>query len=113
MNFPASVSTGLPSCTKTVTIRINGQSVKLKQNHDVVVDGQDISKLPYSVAGIDIRSVSSIFLIGNVWNCHCKLYVNVYIVTAKLPNGIEVWWDGLTRAYIDLPAEFKGKTKVS
>lgn len=37
----------------------------------------------------------------------------MYDVTVKLPNGIEVWWDGLTRAYIDLPAEFKEKTRVS
>lgn len=65
MNFPASVSTGLPSCTKTVTIKINGQNIKLKQNHDVVVNGQDVSKLPFSIGGIDIRSISSIFLLGN------------------------------------------------
>lgn len=65
MNFPASVSTGLPSCTKTVTIKINSQNIKLKQNHDVVINGEDISKLPYSIAGTDIRSVSSIFLLGN------------------------------------------------
>ncbi|XP_030749920.1 hemocytin [Sitophilus oryzae] len=93
MNFPVSVSAGLPSCTKTVTIRINGQVIKLKQNHDVVVNGIDITKIPHNVAGVNIRAVSSIFL------------------QTELPNGIEVWWDGMTRVYIDLPANFKDKTR--
>uniref|UniRef100_A0AAR5QHC1 Hemocytin n=1 Tax=Dendroctonus ponderosae TaxID=77166 RepID=A0AAR5QHC1_DENPD len=93
MNFPASVSAGLPSCTKTVTIRISGQVIKLKQNHEVVVNGADVTKIPYNVSGSIIRAVSSIFL------------------QVELPNGIEVWWDGVSRAYIDLPASFKGKTR--
>ncbi|KAF7263559.1 hypothetical protein GWI33_001874, partial [Rhynchophorus ferrugineus] len=83
----------LPSCTKTVTIRINGQEIKLKQNHDLVVNGKDITKIPYNVAGVDIRAVSSIFL------------------QVELPNGVEVWWDGVTRVYIDLPGTFKQKTR--
>lgn len=29
-----------------------------------------------------------------------------------LPNGLEVWWDGITRVYIDAPARFQGNTKV-
>jgi hypothetical protein len=29
-----------------------------------------------------------------------------------LPNGLEVWWDGVTRVYIDAPARFQGNTKV-
>lgn len=93
MNFPVSISAGLPSCTKTVTIKMNGQTIKLKQNHGIVVNGRDINKIPHTVAGITIRSVSSIFLL------------------VELPNGLEVWWDGMTRAYIDIPANFKEKTK--
>lgn len=64
MNFPISVSSGLPSCTKTVTIRINGQNIKLKQNHDIVINGQDINRIPYEIAGVKIRAVSSIFIKG-------------------------------------------------
>lgn len=64
MNFPISVSSGLPSCTKTVTVKMSGQIIKLKQNHDLVINGQDITKLPYNIAGISIRAVSSIFLQG-------------------------------------------------
>lgn len=62
MNLPSSISSGLPSCTKTVTIRMNGQVIQLKQNHDVVVNGKDITKIPFNVGNIKIRSVSSIFL---------------------------------------------------
>lgn len=64
MNFPISVSSGLPSCTKTVTIKITGKTIKLKQNHELVVNGQDITRLPYSVEGTIIRTVSSIFSLG-------------------------------------------------
>lgn len=62
MNLPTSITSGLPSCTKTVTVRMNGQVIQLKQNHQVVVNGQDITKIPYAIDGIKIRSVSSIFL---------------------------------------------------
>jgi hypothetical protein len=30
----------------------------------------------------------------------------------ELPNGLEIWWDGVTRVYIDVPASFQGNTKV-
>lgn len=64
MNIPSSLSVGLPSCTKTVTIRMNGQVIQLKQNHGVIVNNQEITKVPYSIHGIKIKSVSSIFLLG-------------------------------------------------
>ncbi|KAL1513261.1 hypothetical protein ABEB36_002690 [Hypothenemus hampei] len=93
MNLPRSISSGLPSCTKTITIRMNGQVVKLKQGLDLVVNGQDIIKVPYNISGIVIRAVSSIFLL------------------VELPNGMEIWWDGVTRVYVDVPSTFKDKTK--
>lgn len=64
MNFPISVSSELPSCTKTVTIKINGQTIKLKQNQEVVVNGHEMTRIPYSIHGITIRTVSSIFILG-------------------------------------------------
>lgn len=36
--------------------------IKLKQNHDVVVNGADVIKIPYNVSGSIVRAVSSIFL---------------------------------------------------
>lgn len=69
MNLPTSIASGLPSCTKTVTIKINGQVVQLKQNHDLVVNGQDVTKMPYSIGGIKIRSVSSIFSLSKFPSC--------------------------------------------
>ena len=93
MNFPITVSSGLPSCTKTVTIRMSGQTIKLKQNQEILINDRDISKIPYRIAGITIRSISSIFIV------------------VKLPNDVEVWWDGLTRVYINVPASMKGDTK--
>lgn len=93
MNLPVSVSGGLPSCTKALTIKMEGQIIKLKQNHDLVVNGQDVTEVPYRISNITIRSVSSVFLI------------------VDLPNGIQVWWDGTNRAYIDIPPLFTEKTK--
>lgn len=45
-------------------------------------------------------------------NKNISILILISHVLAKLPNGIEVWWDGVTRVYIDLPATFKQKTKV-
>lgn len=113
MNFPISVSSGLPSCTKAVTIKMGGQTIKLKQNHELVVNGQDTTKLPYNVAGMQIRTVSSIFTQGILllYIFQKKLCIQ-FLHLVELPNGVEVWWDGLTRAYVDVPASFQGKTKV-
>lgn len=66
MNFPVSVSSGLPSCTKTVTIRHGRHVIKLKQNHELAVNGHDITKIPYKIEDIKIRAVSSIFLLGKI-----------------------------------------------
>jgi hypothetical protein len=64
MNFLPVSSSEFPSCTKTVTIRLNEHNIKLKQGREVLVDGQEVSKLPFTAAGAYIRVVSSIFLMG-------------------------------------------------
>ncbi|XP_069683352.1 hemocytin isoform X2 [Periplaneta americana] len=93
MNFAPQKSSEYPSCTKTVTIRMNGHTIKLKQGREVLVDEQDVSQLPFTAAGAYIHIVSSIFLM------------------VDMPNGLQIWWDGVTRVYIDAPASFQGKTK--
>jgi hypothetical protein len=55
-----------PSCTKTITVHLNEHNIKLKQGHEVLVNGQEVSKLPITAAGAYIRSVSSIFLRGKL-----------------------------------------------
>ncbi|XP_015177061.1 PREDICTED: hemocytin [Polistes dominula] len=82
-----------PSCTKTVTIRTEKTTIQLKQDKQLVINGEDISKLPLSVNGIKIQAASSIFLV------------------VRMLNGLEVWWDGISRVYINAPAEFHSKTK--
>lgn len=80
MNFPISTIAGFPSCTKTVTIKMAGQVIKLKQNHDVVVNGQDITKVPYKIAGIVIRPVSSLFLQGE----YILLYARIVLRSSSM-----------------------------
>jgi len=66
MSFLPVSSSVYPSCTKTVTIHLNEHNIKLKQGHEVLVNGQEVSKLPITAAGAYIHSVSSIFLRGKL-----------------------------------------------
>lgn len=64
MNFPVSISNTLPSCTKSVTIKIKDQVIKLKQNQEIVVNGHELENIPYLINDIIIRSASSLFVVG-------------------------------------------------
>ncbi|KAG7205161.1 hypothetical protein KM043_018256 [Ampulex compressa] len=86
-------SSDAPSCTKTVTINTNDMVIKLKQNQQVLVNGDDVTVLPASVHGVRLRIASNIFLV------------------VHLPNELEIWWDGISRVYINAPASLYGKTK--
>lgn len=79
-----------PSCTKTITINYKDVSMKLKQHREVLINGDDLTVFPTLIHGIRIRIASSIFLI------------------VQLPNGLEIWWDGISRVYINAPPEFHG-----
>ncbi|XP_035824040.1 SCO-spondin-like [Aplysia californica] len=84
---------GGSSCTKSVTIDIDGSLVNLDKNHQLVVDGREVSSLPFARPGIQVSMVSSLFM------------------QAKLYNGITVLWDGRTRAYIKAPPSMMNKTR--
>lgn len=43
------------------------------------------------------------------WIAHKKFH----LFAAELPNGVDVWWDGFTRVYIDVPPALYGKTMVN
>lgn len=88
-------SVGSPSCTKAVTINFYDNSIKLKQNRQITVNGDEVMKFPVLLNGARIRFASSIF------------------VVIHLPNALEVWWDGVSRVYINAPAEFHGEFFVS
>ncbi|XP_066594945.1 hemocytin-like [Prorops nasuta] len=92
MGFAPSTSEA-PSCTKTVTIKTENSLIKLKQNRRITINGEDVIKLPMADNGVKIRAASSIFL------------------AVKMPNDLEVWWDGISRVYINAPPEFYGKTQ--
>lgn len=99
MNLLPSFSSELPSCTKSLTIKFkdNGKmkTIKLKQGGFVLVDGFEVTKLPKEMAngGVRIIQASSTFIL------------------VDFQDGVRVWWDGITRAYIDAPASYRGKTK--
>lgn len=86
---------GKATCTKTLTIRIgNSTTIKLGQGKIVFVNGEIVDKLPINVQGrAYIREQSTFFL------------------QTIITNGVEVWWDGETRAYIYASPELEGKTK--
>ncbi|XP_011303247.1 hemocytin [Fopius arisanus] len=93
MGFSRENSSELPSCTKSVTIRLSTAVISLQQNRRITIDDKDVPKLPISTSGVKIRMASSIF------------------VVAELANGLEIWWDGVSRVYVNAPPEFQGKTK--
>ncbi|KAA0190908.1 hypothetical protein HAZT_HAZT005302, partial [Hyalella azteca] len=91
MNFPASVVSTFPSCTKSVTVTSGSTVVKLKQGREVLVNGVETKLLPLWVSDIYIKKASNLF------------------VVVEMPNGLDVWWDGQTRAYVDAPAAMRGQ----
>ncbi|KAL6266408.1 hypothetical protein P5V15_003260 [Pogonomyrmex californicus] len=86
-------SSGSPSCVKAIKIMFKNTSIKLKQNLQITINGNEVTKFPILIDGVRIRIASSIF------------------VVIHLPNTLEVWWDGVSRVYINAPAEFHGRTK--
>jgi von Willebrand factor len=98
MNFARSVLNELPSCTKSVTIKFkdhdNDIIIKLKQGGLVVINNQEVT-LPrmYLNGALKIRNPSSNF------------------VLVDFVDDIKVWWDGMTRVYIDAPASMRGQTQ--
>ncbi|KAI5641725.1 von willebrand factor type D domain-containing protein [Phthorimaea operculella] len=93
MNLGPYKGPGLPSCTKAVNVKYNNAEIHLKQGGYILVNGQEISALPVQAGDVRIRAASSLFVI------------------VQLPNKVDVWWDGNTRVYIDVPPEFHEKTK--
>ena len=61
----------------------------------VMYGSEEVSRLPVVLApGLLVARASS------MW------------VTAKLPGGAVVWWDGRSRAHIDLPQGYRGAVQV-
>ncbi len=82
----------LPSCTKRISVRHDGVVIGLSVGKEVTLSGRQVplEELPMSVETTDggnilIRKRSSLLL------------------SVLLPNGIEVWWDGRARLYVDAP----------
>lgn len=99
MNF-GPTGADLPSCTKSVTINVlqtDGaiKRVTLKQGRAVLVDGLEIAKLPIKVLDgvLKVRQASSTMIL------------------VAFHDGLKVWWDGMSRVYVDAPASYRGRTK--
>jgi integrin beta 3 len=74
MNFLPSFTTEMPSCTKSLTMKFNdnaGQKriIKLKQGGFVLLDGFEVSKLPWELddGAVVIKQASSSFLVGMIF----------------------------------------------
>ncbi|SPP76371.1 hemocytin [Drosophila guanche] len=97
MNF---VAPDDPSCTKSVTIRFvlrdgTPSIIKLDQGLTTIINDKPIAKLPkmLGLGEVLIRRASSTFL------------------TVEFADGIRVWWDGVSRVYIDAPPSWRGQTQ--
>lgn len=83
MNFPVNALSGVPSCTKSVTIRHGSDVLKFKQNRDVLLNGEEIPVLPIWIDGLYVRHVSSVFISGLIFQDSVKT-VTVYITLLLL-----------------------------
>ncbi|XP_037934058.1 hemocytin isoform X2 [Teleopsis dalmanni] len=98
-NLNLAVTSDNPSCTKSVTLHFvlnNGvaTTVKINQGFLTLVNNKEITKFPKILGANEvlIRHASSTFL------------------TIDFPDGLRVWWDGVSRAYIDAPPSYRGRT---
>ncbi|XP_066272356.1 von Willebrand factor-like [Branchiostoma lanceolatum] len=87
-----SSSTRQLTCTRSVTVKIGGTVLKLKQGKSVLLNGEDIVRLPHRGPGVYIETATSIFQ------------------KVTLDNGMRVLWDGVSRLYITAPPKFVGRT---
>lgn len=128
MNFLPSFTTEMPSCTKSLTIKFNDDAgqlrvIKLKQGGFVLLDGFEVPKLPRELSNgaVKIRQASSSFVIGKEIFLRSFRWQKLFSLTKKLiflslllvdfQDGVTIWWDGVTRAYIDAPASYRGMTQ--
>ena len=86
MNFPKSSVSGMPSCTKSVTLRLLNEVVKLKQDRVVAVNGQDVDELPVWIDGINIRHASSVFVAGNFFIYFHYFFLIIFNSKFKIQN---------------------------
>ncbi|XP_076461744.1 uncharacterized protein LOC143294198 [Babylonia areolata] len=81
------------TCTKSVTIDINGMTIKMDHNHQLFVNGREITQLPFEIPGLKVFMASVLFL------------------EADLSNGVKILWDGRTRVYVTAPSSLRGHTQ--
>lgn len=53
---------GEAACTKSLTIDISGMTITMDHNHQLFVNGREVTQLPYEVPGVKIFMVSSLFM---------------------------------------------------
>ncbi|CAG4913028.1 unnamed protein product [Colias eurytheme] len=93
MNLAPYKGEGKPSCTKAVDIEYNGVKIHMKQGGFILANGKEVSTLPVTVGDVRIRVASSLFVI------------------VQLPIKVDIWWDGDTRVFVDVPPSFVDQTK--
>ncbi|KAF4518674.1 hypothetical protein B566_EDAN002708, partial [Ephemera danica] len=87
------VETELLKHSRSLQINMPGMMVRLLPNKRVTVNGETIKDLPYQHLRIKIWHASSVYILARLW------------------NGVEIQWDGETRANVYVPPTFYNETK--
>ncbi|KAF4532963.1 hypothetical protein B566_EDAN000651, partial [Ephemera danica] len=82
-----------PSCTKSLTIRVQRLTIHLLQNREVMINGRKVTKFPFTMLKTKVSQISSNFIL------------------AEFADGVEVKWDGSTTAYVTVPEKYYGHVK--
>eukprot|EP00058_Branchiostoma_floridae_P004563 XP_002590051.1 hypothetical protein BRAFLDRAFT_129759 [Branchiostoma floridae] len=80
------------ACTRSVTVRVNGNELRLGRNYAVTLNGAAIT-LPYTGNGFYMEKIS-----------------NSQFQRIFLDNGFTVLWDSLTRVYVSAPESYMART---
>ena len=98
MNFAVQSLSTVPSCTKTVTIRTDGGDViKLKQNREVTVNGEDVLLQPSVwIDGVAIRHASSVFVAGMI------IFLSFLLMSYRFPLNIPSLRDTIQLFYLSI-----------
>ncbi|KAF4531557.1 hypothetical protein B566_EDAN013560 [Ephemera danica] len=81
-------------CARPLKIVMDKVTVELQSNKEATFNGQKITSFPYEQRGVNLRSASTDFIV------------------VRLDNSVEVWWDGGSRVYIDVPGRLFETTKA-
>ena len=94
---------------------MSNSTLKLRPRKEIIFNGDEVQHLPKLLSNnVEVLKASSIWVKG-IYSINKQRGLDKldYICSAILPNGIVVWWDGISRVYINAPGRFQNTFRVN